>query len=115
MTLDEYGKLLFKPEVIQTRDLHNQVDRTLLYGYTTERDTWHVYLLNKEIFCVRYEYKKSPVKMIVVSDVDYIPNKRLYPSMCDYEFCKLLSDRGVSLPFTIFTEVAEQTFYGDIL
>ena len=33
---------------------------------------------------------------------EFIPDKRLYPESCDYEFCCLLKERGITLPFTRF-------------
>ena len=36
-------------ELINAKDLLNTKDRTLLYGYTCTRETFHVYLKNNEI------------------------------------------------------------------
>lgn len=77
-------------------------DRTLLYGYTCDRKTFHVYLKDKEIHTVFYdisyeEKDPNPIKMAevhVMSNRDYIPDKRLYPEACDYQFCKLLLASG---------------------
>ena len=88
------------------------LDRTLLYGYTCERETFHVYIKNKQIYVVIYntEYsrgKPTPKNMMqieVKSNRDYVPNKRLYPERCDYDFCKLLKEKGIDLPFTTFSE-----------
>jgi hypothetical protein len=87
-------------------------NRTLLYGYTCERETFHVYIKNKQIYVIVYntEYYRGgprPVNMRqieVKSNRDYVPDKRLYPERCDYHFCKLLKEKGIDLPFTAFTE-----------
>jgi hypothetical protein len=50
---------------------------------------------------------------------DYIPSKRLYPERCDFEFCKLLKETDVNLPFTTFdaknAEYKKGPYYGEIL
>ena len=87
-------------------------NKTLLYGYTCERETFHVYIKNEEIHTVIYntEYsrgKATPKNMrelTIKSNHDYVPDKRLYPERCDYNFCKLLKEKGVYLPFTTWSE-----------
>jgi hypothetical protein len=42
--------------IIQAADLSPYIyDKTLLYGYTCERKTFHVYLKNRELCVVIYE------------------------------------------------------------
>jgi hypothetical protein len=103
--------------VVQAGDLISQKDRTLLYGYTCERDTWHVYLKDGVIYCCVYPYKQSPKQFTPKTNSGYIPDKRLYPAMCDFEFCMLLKQNGVSsFPFTTFQEVPlKGTYYGETL
>lgn len=99
-------------ELINAKDLLNTKDRTLLYGYTCARETFHVYLKNNEIHIVIYnnDYSgdytkpKNMRELAIKSNYDYVPDKRLYPEACDYEFCKLLKERDISLPFTGFNE-----------
>lgn len=111
-----------KVAVIDASMLLNQNDRTLLYGYTCNRLTWHVYIKDRIIHKVIYgmgygvpDYK--PVSEYQVeSNHDYVPDKRLYPECCDYEFCALLRQKDVYLPFTLYTNNRhEETFYGLIL
>lgn len=99
-------------------------DRTLLYGYTCDRKTFHVYLKDKEIHTVLYdishdEKNPKPINMTevhVMSNRDYIPDKRLYPEACDYHFCKLLKHANVNLPFTSYDKGREtKKYYGFIL
>jgi hypothetical protein len=109
-------------------------DKTLLYGYTCNRETFHVYIKHAQIYVVVYEVDYSinydnqlggfmrgdgkPKNMRhieVKSNKDYIPDKRLYPERCDYNFCKLLKERGIDLPFTHWSEEIEPNekgYYG---
>jgi hypothetical protein len=109
-------------KIISAKDLSDCTDRTLLYGYTCARDTWHVYLKNKRIVVVKYnnEYSRGtaiPKNMTYInvkSNLGFVPDKRLYPERCDYEFCLLLKSKGIELPFTSWNdEVTEtKTYYG---
>lgn len=108
-------------ELINEKDLLNTKGRTLLYGYTCARETFHVYLKNNKIYTVMYnnDYSgdytkpKNMRELAIKSNYDYVPDKRLYPETCDYEFCKLLKKRGINLPFTTFNEERIlQDYYG---
>lgn len=112
-------------------------NRTLLYGYTCERETFHVYVKDQKIYVIVYkiDYPLShekehgifmrgdprPINMRqieVKSNCDYIPDKRLYPERCDYHFCRALKERGIELPFTSWGEEIkpnEMGYYGFIL
>ena len=56
MKRDEFDRVERKgkaPEpLITTQNLNNRQDRTLLYGYTCDRETWHVYLKKGNIHTV---------------------------------------------------------------
>lgn len=108
-----------KNALITIDDLDNQSERTLLYGYDCDRNTWHTYIQNGEIKTVIYgydsEYKDFIENRLVISNEDYIPNKRLYPSACDYEFCKLLKIKGSYLPFTGWEEREQKQYYGKVV
>ena len=125
MKKEEFEKLeLTKEEklkVITVSDLINKKDRTLLYGYTCTRETFHVYLKTMKIHVVIYQNyygcgiakPKNMREIIVESNIDYIPDKRLYPEACDFEFCKLLKEKDFHLPFTNFNNDRETNiFYG---
>lgn len=125
MKLEEYKKLENmdneKYKLIEVEDLVNQNDRTLLYGYTLERKTFHVYLKNQNIYTVVYEtdyseYTPKPKNMRqieIITNHDYVPSKRLYPERCDYEFCRLLKMKEICLPFTCWTDdIKKEIFYG---
>ena len=117
-----------KERIINSEDLRPFLkDRTLLYGYTGDRKTFHVYLKNMEIHAVVYGVnynnfnngKGSPENMKerkIKYNEDYVLCKRLYPECCDYHFCKLLKNRGIELPFTSFEgDRPVEDFYGFIM
>jgi hypothetical protein len=43
-------------------------------------------------------------QIIVKSNYDYVPDKRLYPERCEYHFCRMLKEKGVHLPFTTWND-----------
>lgn len=111
-------------ELVTDSDLYNLNDRTLLYGYTCDRETLHVYLKDGGIHTVIYKLRgfndgiaDYDIREVnVKSNEDYVQSKRLYPNACDFEFCKLLKARGIYLSFTTFEdEWAKKDFYGTIL
>jgi hypothetical protein len=105
-----------KERVVDVTDLENKSDRTLIYGYTCERDTWHVYLKDGVIYTVLYGYGPvNKVLMDVKCNQGFVPNKRLYPRRCDFEFCKLLKEKGCRLTFTTWEDRADETFYGELI
>jgi len=102
--------------------------KTLLYGYDCDRNTHHVFQ-DALGFIYLYVYKKltlGGVKDLVKIDVsgdgiasldDLIPNKRLYPQYCDYDFCAYLKGKGVDLPFTTWADPVKDpknVFAGEI-
>ena len=104
-----------------------QQDRTLIYGYTCERETFHTYIKDGEIHTIVYSFNydffssseeahPTDMREIKVSrNEQYIPDKRIYPEASDYLFCALLNSRGVDLPFTSFNENRPEPngpFYG---
>lgn len=112
--------------IISGDDLLHKRDRTLLYGYTCDRRTFHVYIKDIKIHVITYHVnyqdgidspKTEKIKEIEVTDnQDFIPDKRLYPETCDYEFCKRLQNMGYELPFTTWNDDRpESQFYGEIL
>lgn len=97
------------PPVVSVEQLADRTPRTLLYGYDTERHTWHVYLdEDGHIHRLLYDVGDTPLMHAAgpaggcIENRQYVPNKRLCPESCDYEFCMLLRQTGESLPFTGF-------------
>src|SRR5687768_1965196 len=80
--------------------------KTLLYGYDTDRYTWHTYQDEQgHLSRVVYNHNGDLLNRIHGFQlcVDFlVPNKRLYPEACDFEFCKELKSLGIGLPFTTF-------------
>lgn len=112
-----------KYEVITASDLRPYLyDKTLMYGYTCERKTFHVYVKDGEIYVVTYnnDYSTDKVRpknmeqIIVRSNYDYVPDKRLYPERCEYHFCRMLKEKGVNLPFTTWNDNIDENckYYG---
>ncbi|MCM2430946.1 hypothetical protein [Streptomyces sp. RKAG337] len=96
-------------------------DRTLVYGYTSDRSTWHVYLRAGEVHLTVYNGVSGTVKRYEARTVwnvaELVPDKRVYPESVDGEFASLLLDRGQRLPYKNFDEnrhrnVAGLDFHG---
>lgn len=106
-------------KILSGTDLQDKTPRTLLYGYTCSRDNWHIFLDQfGEIQAVIYEFSDSPLQEMEITDNSgFVPDKRLYPEHCDFEFCSLLTERGVHLPFTrpTFENQRKEAFVGRIL
>lgn len=122
MNLEQYGLLRYKDKKVDVSSFA-QKDKTLIYGYTLDRHTHHVYAKNGQIFSVIYDYDEKILsrntwkayESIREEDIAHVvPDKRLYPEMCDYLFCDTLEKNlGVYLPFTTFEAPKEQQdFYG---
>jgi len=114
MNLTEFAELgaqSVKPLTVDATDVEGP-DRTLIYGYTVDRWSWHVYLKQGEIHLFVYESRTSgapgPVYCYeartswVASNL--VPSKRVYPESVDAQFAHLLLARGVTLPYTTFNE-----------
>lgn len=120
MNLREFEKLnkvqKEKRPLLTIDGLTNKEDRTLLYGYTCEREAWHVYVKGNVIHTVVYPYSSNIESVVVESNQEYVPDKRLYPERCDFEFCALLKQKGVYLPFTSWQDgIEEEKYYGQII
>lgn len=107
---EAFQKARIAPAVIRGADLTDRTPRTLIYGYTAERATFHVYLDEAgEIRRVIYDHDGFIVDADTEADLerrafDYAPTKRAYPERCDLEFCQLLERADVNLSFTGFDE-----------
>lgn len=91
----------------------NDEPRTLIYGYTLARETFHAYLdSDRKINVVIYEHQGNVVDHIKegkngIRVKDLIPSKRAYPERCDFHFSMLLKSKGVDIPFTAYPEDVE--------
>lgn len=112
-----------KVEVVSVTELEHQGrDRTLLYGYTGDRDTFHVYLKDRKICVTAYKnhYGREPDEVRLTASDDHlkfynIPSGHVYPSACDEQFCRLLLSKGYSLSFRSFEEREEKPFHGKLI
>lgn len=106
-----------KEHLLCEEDFDNKEDRTLIYGYTCDRETFHVYFKNKKIRVIKYGgYKNIPLTEInPKTNQDFIPDKRVYPDASDYNFCLKLREFGYEIPFTSYKTFAKETFYAKII
>jgi hypothetical protein len=108
MTEDEYTELIKdanqEPRVyVSDFDGH---DRTLLYGYTCDRTSFHVYLWEGQIWRVEYHATSLQLLFHAVADsfraVDLIPDRRVYPEATDFQMAQRLQALGVRVPYKPF-------------
>lgn len=117
MNEGQYARLAMgMPKRISLENLEDRSPRTLVYGYTCSRDTWHVYLNEEGKFVwVMYDHDGFLIDSSITDDVaprDCVPNKRIYPAKSDFEFCLRLMHSGEELPFTTFEPAEPLQFYG---
>ena len=114
-----WGLMPDRAPIIGLADLTDQSERTLIYGYTTDRETHHVYIKDGAIRVVRYFFEKPPVLVPVTCNQDYAPGKRVYPTRSDFEFCSLLARKDVDLSYTNCDEKEltriKGNYFGEIL
>lgn len=90
--------------VIRYEGLTDKTERTLLYGYTCDRSTFHVYIKDKKIRIAVYGYNEEPWEITPTTNFSYVPDKRVYPEDADFEFCSLLKQDDVRILFTSYSE-----------
>jgi hypothetical protein len=97
-------------------------DRTLLYGFTVNRDTWHVYLRAGRIHRLVYTARGVVLDHRAQESWDavrLVPDKRTYPESTDLGFAQLLKRKGVFVSYLPFDEaryekVKDNLFHGRI-
>jgi hypothetical protein len=111
VTESEFNALTYlapQDPTVSVDDLTDKSDRTLIFGYTCERNTFHVYLKDGKLHLVLYR-NPGAERVLVKMDCQRlnaatcVPDKRVYPEDCDLEFCRLLTRAGVTIPFTTFS------------
>jgi len=108
----EFESLINLNSLIKGVDLIDKSDRTLLYGYTCDRSTFHVYIKDGEIKIVVYKTVGDLREIIPTCNSDYLPDKRVYPAKSDYEFCRRLMLSGCRPCFTYWEEDIPEQYYG---
>lgn len=107
MNMDEYLLVTNQAEPRGiTADVLGGEDRTLLRGYTCDRDTWHVYLKDGDIHLLVYSYPDVVVRHEArdswMNPEDLVPDKRVYPESTCFRFARELQVRGVRVPYLRF-------------
>jgi len=115
---EQFKNIRVHSNVINVLDLRDLSDRTLIYGYDIDRYTYHLYL--KDCAFHKVIYKLDDMVSHVESDslpiVECIPDKRVYPECCDYEFSVLLLKNGIEIPYTNYNDKREQSkLYGKLV
>ena len=70
---------------------------TLLCGYDTDRNSFHVYANDGVIHAVTYNSNKEIINHVAGEEIDIaecVPNKRVYPSRTQYFFATRLVELG---------------------
>ncbi|WP_239220487.1 hypothetical protein [Streptomyces sp. OfavH-34-F] len=107
---------------LSVHEIHGP-ERTLAYGFTSDKGTWHCYLDGANIHVLVYRRSTNSVVSHLASPTwnvaELAPDKRVYPESVDAEFARLLLERGQDLPYTRFDDkrhapVAELTFHGAV-
>ncbi|MER6605959.1 hypothetical protein ABT282_08585 [Streptomyces sp. NPDC000927] len=85
-----------------------QDERTLLVGYTLDRNTWHVYVKDGEIHRLISDGVTPRIISHKSADAwnaeDLLPDKRVYPEQTDIKFAEIVERSGIQIPFTTFNE-----------
>lgn len=109
-----------EPSIISVDQVaqYQKEDGTLLYGYTCDRDTFHVYLKNGELHRVIYDFDGDVLDYIHGAELEadlLHPNKRIYPEASSYDFIVSLRKTGCDPSLTTFNESREQaTWHGEV-
>lgn len=91
------------------------IDTTLLYGYTLERNSFHVYLTHDKnrtpfINVLTFDFEENVIEHIKTKEISVsrvIPNKRAYPSLTLFSFANLIKNKGEYIPFTTVNDSQE--------
>lgn len=106
-------------QLVGVDELQDKSDRTLIWGYTCDRDSFHVYLKDEKLFAVTYKFGGDILNLVEgthIPAVSALPDKRVYPEACDLEFCNLLLSKGAEPPFTTFNdERPYKQFHGKLV
>ncbi|MFK4132008.1 hypothetical protein ACI2KR_06895 [Pseudomonas luteola] len=94
------------PVKLTINEFADKSDRTLIYGYTCDRDTFHMYIKNGQLHTLVYSSLKEIIKHVTdtLAQEDMVPNKRVYPELSDFEACMAIKKLGVYISFTTFDE-----------
>lgn len=113
MTKQELAQLIAQASatpMVSIAELPKGFEGTLLYGYTCERHTFHVYVKDEVIHAVTYNFDEEIITHVSGKEVyarSCFPDKRVYRQPTQFFFMDLLAKKG----FT--PSVAESTLPED--
>ena len=114
MTKQELAQLIAQASatpMVSIAELPKGFEGTLLYGYTCERHTFHVYVKDEVIHAVTYNFDEEIITHVSGKEVyarSCFPDKRVYRQPTQFFFMDLLAKKG----FT--PSVAESTLPEDL-
>lgn len=93
-----------------------KTEGTLIYGRTLDKALFHLYV--KDNLIHRYVYRQDKQQSYISSTefnvIDCVPSKIVYPTACDYNFCRFLIRKGIKIPFTNWDDRKEELYYGEV-
>lgn len=123
MNIEQYESLRQRPgeseAVIRHDDFTDSVpaEQTLLWGYTCDRNSFHVYKSQGELHRVVYNFSKEVLEYDHGKELPariLHPDKRVYPEATCYEFIEALRAVGEQPSLTTFNKDRERSlWYGD--
>jgi hypothetical protein len=87
--------------------LFAEPDRTLLYGYTVEKHTFHVYLKDGLIHRVIYNQRDEVLDYQAHATWEapsLVPDKRAYPERTDAGFARLMLHHRIDIHYMKFNQ-----------
>lgn len=124
MDQNQYEELRAADASVYTMRAHSFLgaDRTLLLGYTVDRDTWHVYLKDDQIHLLVYTYQEEVLRYEANPEWEasrLVPDKRVYPESTDAVFAWRMQQHGLEVPYTKFDpdrweRYRHMTFHGQL-
>lgn len=119
MTPEEFkalGDIRPVARTISVSDLIDHSARTLIFGWTCDRNDFHIYVYKRRLhkFCYDWNNKELFYKSGTELPLECIvPDKRILPNCCDYMFCRRLIEKGVYLPWATMAAQGAHKPYGN--
>lgn len=89
------------PPTIGVLDVGYQ-ERTLAYGYTVDRHSWHLFIRSRKICCLIYDFEERAIFDLAGYRLPAelcMPDSCIYPESVDLKFAKRMRELGFELPF----------------
>lgn len=100
MTKQELTQLIAQSSatpMVSIAELPKGFEGTLLYGFTCERHTFHVYVKDEVIHAVTYNFEEEIITHTSGKEVyagSCVPDKRVYRQPTHFFFMELLAKKG---------------------